>query len=158
MEPSTLCQVTRESVCGQTLSRNFLGPLRRYRNSPPVWGKRYLALDGARASFCPEKLPLGMIYLFAPRADTADAPRVEELRPREALLELVQNTYMNWLLDRRQRGVEFDMLSRLVGQVLVRRIVPISDAAKLEELCSLIEQDAARALADKSATFPIQRP
>jgi len=121
------------------------------------WGKRYLALDGARATFCQEKLPLGMIYLFAPR-DSEDAPRVVQLRPREVLLELVQNTYMNWLLDRQQRAVEFDMLSRLVGQVVVRRIVPSSDAARLGALCSLIEEDAARALAEKHATSPIRRP
>jgi hypothetical protein len=123
-----------------------------------VWGKRYLALDGARARFCQERLPLGIIYLFAPRADAADAPRVEEQRPREALLQLVQNTYMNWLLDREQRAVEFDMLSRLVGQILVRRIVPSSDAAKLGALCSLIAHDAATALAEKRAALPSRRP
>jgi hypothetical protein len=122
-----------------------------------VWGKRYLALDGVRASFWPEKLPLGIVYLFAARADTADAPRVEELRPREALLQLVKNTYMNWLLDREQRGVEFDMLSRLVGQILVRRIVPSSDAAKLGALCSLIADDSATALVEKSAALPVPR-
>jgi hypothetical protein len=123
-----------------------------------VWGKRYLALDGARARFWPGKLPLGIVYFFGPRTDAADAPRVEELSPREALLQMVQNTYMNWLLDREQRGVEFDMLSRLVGRVLVRRIVPSSDAAKLGALCSLIADDAARALAEKSVALPIPRP
>jgi len=29
---------------------------------------------------------------------------------REALLSLVQNTYMNWLLNRKQRAAEFDAL------------------------------------------------
>ena len=119
---------------------------------------RYLALDGVRANVCEEKLPLGIIYLFAPRADSVDAPRVEEQRPREALLHLVGNTYMNWLLDRQQRAIEFDMLSRLVGQVVVRRIVPNCDAAKLGALCSLIAQDATTVLAKERATFPTQRP
>ncbi len=113
----------------------------------PVWEKRYLPLDGARASFSAEPLALGLIYLFAPRSDEASAPRVEEMSPREALLTLVQNTYMNWLLDREQRAVEFDALSRLVQQVPVRRIVPHSDASRIAALCELIQADAALFLA-----------
>lgn len=109
----------------------------------PVWEKRYLPLDGFRASFSSTPLPLGLIYLFAPRADEARAPRVEEMSPREALLTLVQNTYMNWLLDREQRAVEFDVLSRLVQQVPVRRIVPHSDPGRIARLCELIQEDAA---------------
>ncbi len=108
----------------------------------PVWEKRYLPLDGVRASFSSEPLPLGLIYLFAPRSGEASAPRVEEMSPREALLTLVQNTYMNWLLDREQRAVEFDALSRLVQQVPVRRIVPHSDPGRIPALCELIQADA----------------
>ena len=123
----------------------------------PVWGKRYLPLDGVRASFSPEKLPLGLVYLFAPRTDLADAPRVEEMGSRDALLQLVQNTYMNWLPDRQQRAVEFDMLSHLVGQIPVRRIVPSSDPGKLSALCSVIAQDAATTLAQKPAAITLPR-
>jgi hypothetical protein len=112
----------------------------------PVWEKRYLPLDGVRARFSPEPLPLGLIYLFAPRSDETRAPHVEEMSPREALLTLVQNTYMNWLLDREQRGVEFDVLSRLVQQVPVRRIVPHSDPGRIAALCELMQADAARFL------------
>jgi hypothetical protein len=112
----------------------------------PVWEKRYLPLDGVRARFSSEPLPLGLIYLFAPRSGEAGAPHVEEMSPREALLTLVQNTYMNWLLDREHRAVEFDALSRLVKQVPVRRIVPHSDAGRIPALCELIQADAARFL------------
>ena len=120
--------------------------------------RRRWRLDGVRARFYSEKLPLGIIYLFAPRVDGADAPRVEELRPREALLLLVQNTYMNWLLDRQQRAVEFDMLSRLVEQIPVRRVVPNADAAKLGALCSQIADDAATALPENRRARPIPHP
>ena len=63
---------------------------------------------------------------------------------REALLDLVQNTYMNWLLDRRQRAAEFDALSKLVAQVPVRRIVPHLDPGRIGVLCELIVADAER--------------
>jgi len=112
----------------------------------PVWEKHYLELDGKRAKFAPTKLPLGILYLFAPRSDDRDAPRVEKLTPRDGLLELVQNTYMNWALDREQRAKEFDALCRLVQRVPVRRIVPHSKPEKLAGLCDLILRDASTVL------------
>jgi hypothetical protein len=98
-------------------------------------------------------LPLGLIYLFAPRSDDAGTPRVEEMRPREALLNLVQNTYMNWLLDRKQRAAEFDILSRLVQQVPVRRIVPHRDPGRIAALCELIQKDAASFLMERKPSL-----
>jgi hypothetical protein len=112
----------------------------------PVWEKRYLELDGRLAKFAPTKLPLAVLYLFAPRRDDQGAPCIEKLSPREALLELVQNTYMNWVLDRDQRAKEFDILCRLVQQVPVRRIVPHAKPEKIAEFCDLIEQDAGAAV------------
>jgi hypothetical protein len=113
----------------------------------PAQGKCYLPLDGVRASFAAQRKPLGIIYLFGERSDASDAPRIEELSPRQALLELVQNTYMNWLIDREQRAHEFDELYKIVQQVPVRRIVAHADGAKLGLLCDRIFQDAERLLA-----------
>jgi hypothetical protein len=109
----------------------------------PVWDKRFLELDGQRARFAAAKLPLSVIYLFAPRSDAQSAPCVEKISPREALLELVRNTYMNWVLDREQRAAEFDVLCRLVQHVPVRRITPHAKPEKLAALCDLILRDAA---------------
>ena len=111
-----------------------------------TWEKRYLALDGHRGKFASDPLPLGAIYLFAERSDQGNAPRIDAIRPREALLELVKNTYMNWLLDREQRAAEFDVLSRLVGKIPVRRITAHRDGEKIAALCALIAEDAARVL------------
>jgi hypothetical protein len=112
----------------------------------PVWDKRFLELDGQHAKFAGPKLPFGVIYLFAPRSDGRDAPRVEKISPREALLGLVQNTYMNWVLEREQRAAEFDVLCRLVQHVPVRRITPHAKPEKLTLLCDLIERDAGAAV------------
>ena len=136
----------------------LLGSAEALPRLTPVWEKCFLPLDGVRARFSREALPLGLIYLFAPRADEAGAPRVEEMRPREALLNLVQNTYMNWLLDREQRAVEFDTLSRLVRQVPVRRIIPHRDASRISALCELIQEDAAAVLAPRSCSVSKNRP
>jgi hypothetical protein len=113
----------------------------------PTWEKRYLPLDGGSAKFEPHRRPLGAIYLLASRVAENDAPRIEDLSTRESLLELVQNTYMNWVLDRAQRGAEFDLLSKLVTQVPVRRIVPHTDAGHIKTLCDPIITDAERLIA-----------
>jgi hypothetical protein len=110
----------------------------------PAWEKCFLPLDGSRARFEPNKQAVGAIYLLAPRGEQTNAPRVEDLSSREALLELVKNTYMNWLLDRRQRAAEFNSLSKLVSQVPVRRIVPHSDPRRMGALCDLIADDVQR--------------
>jgi hypothetical protein len=115
----------------------------------PVWEKRYLELDGQRAKFTEAKLPLGLLYLFGPRSDH-DAPRIEKLSAREALLELVQNTYMNWVLNREQRANEFDILCRLVRRVPVRRIVPHAKPEKIASLCEMILRDAGATLSSKA--------
>lgn len=113
----------------------------------PTWEKCFLELDGERAKFERLKRPLGVIYLFSSRVDEAEAPRIEDMSMRDALLELVQNTYMNWLLDRTQRAAELDMLSRIVTQVPVQRIVPHVDAERIGALCELIVADTARLFA-----------
>lgn len=76
----------------------------------------------------------------------ANAPWVEQVNPREALLELVQKTYMNWLLDRDRRAKEFHDLWKVVGTVPVRRIFAHEDPSKIGDLCALILADAARVL------------
>jgi hypothetical protein len=119
---------------------NLLGKPDALPQLTPTWEKRYMPLG--RERFEPVRRPLGAIYLLMPRANEPDAPRVENVSAREAVLELVRNTYMNWLLDRRQRAAELDVLSRLVSNVPVRRLVPHADPARLSLLCDLILNDS----------------
>lgn len=107
----------------------------------PTWEKCFLPLDREVARFEQQKRPLGAIYLLARRSHQERAPWIEEINSREALLELVQNTYMSRLLDRMQRAAEFDVLSRVVMQTPIRRIVPHVDFARVGVLCDLIVAD-----------------
>jgi len=116
----------------------------------PNWEKRFLPLDGALALHESTMQPVGAIYILAAR-QAQNAPRVEEVSSREVLLELVQNTYMNWLLDRRQRAAEFELLSRVISQVPARRIIPHRDPAQLGAFCDMLLADAARVLSGRIA-------
>ena len=104
----------------------------------PTWDKKYLDLDGPQAKFESRKIPLGAIYLLEARVNEETAPRIEEISSREALLELVSNTYMNVLLTREQRAAEFELLSRLVNQVPSKRLISHSDTGGIGKLCELV--------------------
>jgi hypothetical protein len=116
------------------------------------WEKCFLPLDGHKAKFESTERPLGVIYLLAPHTNLESAPAIEQVGCREALLGLVQNTYMNWLLDRNQRAVEFDFLSRLVLCTPVRRIVSYRDPGRITTLCDIILADTHALQSDPHST------
>jgi hypothetical protein len=109
----------------------------------PDWEKRFLPLDGGGAQFESEERQLAVVYILEERSGSDDAPRIADVSRREAALLLVQNTYMNYLLNKEQRAMEFEAIARLVSGTVVRRIIPHSDPAKLGALCELLRVDAA---------------
>ncbi len=119
----------------------LLGSKDALPNLTPTWNKKFLGLDGVRAKFEPFRMPLGTTYLLGARSEEEMAPRIEEISAREALLDLVRNTYMNLFLTREQRATEFELLSRLVNHVPCKRLIPHRDAAKIGSLCEMIEKD-----------------
>lgn len=107
----------------------------------PNWEKCYLPLGDESHRFQQQPLPLGAVFLLGPRATDASAPRVQAVRSNEALIALVQNTYMNYVLDRDQRAKEFELLGRLVAQVPIRQVMPHGDPAHLAKLCGVLIED-----------------
>ena len=107
----------------------------------PTWGKRYLSLDQTKCRFESRRLPLGAVYFLGERDSGRSVPLIEEVPAGDALLALVANTYVNYVLDRGMREREFELLSRLVAQVPIRKITPSSDTACLPLLCQTIAED-----------------
>jgi len=112
----------------------------------PGWDKRFLSLDGSSAQFASSPAPLATIFLLAERSTEERAPYIESISQREALLQLVQNTYLNWYLDRHQRAEEFEVLTRLVSPIECCRVIPSSDPARLPALAELVERHVLRLL------------
>lgn len=104
----------------------------------PNWDKCYLDLS---ERFQGQPLPLAAIYQLGERRHDSVAPFVESLDRTEGLMALVANTYATKLMDKQMRAREFELLTRVVGSVSVRRVTPHSDPAHLTELCDSILSD-----------------
>jgi hypothetical protein len=68
---------------------------------------------------------------------------VEILSQKTALMMLVGNTYATNFLDAKQRAQEFEILSRVVAAVPVRKIVRGRSVAEVEAFCAAIQRDFA---------------
>ncbi|MGH7775215.1 MAG: hypothetical protein ACREQA_23560 [Candidatus Binatia bacterium] len=107
----------------------------------PTWDKRYLNLTRKGYRFQSQPLPLAGIYILGERSSDPTAPFIETVPAQASLITLVGNTYVNYVLDRRMRAHEFEVLGRLVKYVRLRRVVPHADSAYLSKLCDLILDD-----------------
>jgi hypothetical protein len=111
----------------------------------PNWDKRYLDLTRdpvlETTRFESTLRPLAALYLIGKRRDDLRAPFVEPLDRAEGLMSLVANTYATKLMDKHMRAREFDLLSRVLSRVPLRRVTPHSDPARLSNLCDRILSD-----------------
>ncbi len=105
------------------------------------WDKCYLDLAELGLPFETQEQPLTAIYLLEQRADSEEAPFLEPMVSRQALVALVTHTYTNYLLDREQRAQEFESLGQLIRAVRMRRIVPHARPELLDQLCEVILKD-----------------
>jgi len=104
----------------------------------PTWDKCYLDLTQDKYEFQHEPLPLAAIYVLAERSDDSAAPFVEDLALAEGLMSLVANTYATYLMDKKMRAREFEILQRVLNSVPVKRVTPHSDPARIGGLCQTI--------------------
>ena len=81
------------------------------------------------------------IYLLDERVDDPHAPFVATPERTDGLLALIANTYGTKLIDKQMRAREFDVLSRVLARVPLRRVTPHSDAGRLAQLCDLVLSD-----------------
>lgn len=103
----------------------------------PTWDKRALPL-GPSHPFHEAPAPLGDLFVLAARSDDPRAPYVEPLGAGQAFMELVENTYANYLLDDRMRREEMQLLAMVRRGRRVRRLVPHRDAARLPALVACV--------------------
>ncbi len=104
----------------------------------PNWDKCYLDLT---ERFHRESLPLAAIYLLGERHHDPAAPFIETIDHSERLMALVANTYATKLMDKQMRAREFELLTRVVGNVPLKRVTPNADPTRIAQLCEVILDD-----------------
>ncbi|HET9479871.1 MAG TPA: hypothetical protein VFO72_11030 [Pyrinomonadaceae bacterium] len=119
-------------------SRSALPPL------TPNWDKCYLDLTQQSGQFESESQPLAAIYLLGERSDDPEAPFVESVDRADGLISLIANTYGTKLINKQMRAREFDLLSRVLTHVPLRRVTPHTDPSRLAELCDRLLSDFER--------------
>lgn len=107
----------------------------------PNWDKCYLDLTQQSGQFESEPRPLAAMYLLGERSDDSAAPFVEPVDRAEGLISLIANTYGTKLIDKHMRAREFELLSRVLAHVPLRRVTPHADASRLSRLCDLLLSD-----------------
>ncbi len=107
----------------------------------PTWDKRYLDLKQSGYHFQRRPLPLAAIYILGERSMDPSAPSIETVPAQASLITLVRNTYVNYVLDKRMRAQEFEILGRLIRHVRLRRLVPNANPVYLTKLCDLVLDD-----------------
>jgi hypothetical protein len=107
----------------------------------PNWDKRYLDLTAHPEQFQQKPLPLAAIYQLGERSDDDAAPFIEPLDRSEGLMSLVANTYATKLMDKQMRAREFELLTRVLNNVPLRRVIPHADPERISKLCDSILND-----------------
>jgi hypothetical protein len=112
----------------------------------PNWDKRRLDLNENGLRFQPSPCPLAAIYLLGGGRAKASGS-IERVPPGNAVIELVANTHVNYLLDPRQRAVEFELLGRLLIGVPAHLVAPDKESLAVVRLCGrLVEHFQSTAL------------
>ncbi|MDJ1176800.1 hypothetical protein [Roseofilum capinflatum] len=104
----------------------------------PTWDKSYLDLNQEKYKFQDTPLPLAGIYILGDRTNSSPIPAIAQLPKRQALMDLIANTYANVLLDKTMRQQEFHFLSHTVNQVPVYQLNAHPDSEHLFNIPSVI--------------------
>jgi hypothetical protein len=103
--------------------------------------KRSLSTTGR---FPTAPLPVRRIYVLAKSV----GPTIEQLQPKEALIELIRHSYCAQVLDSSDAARHFLRCGSLAKEISVRRLRRMSSLPTLCQLAELVEQDLASSVLD----------
>jgi hypothetical protein len=115
-------------------AERFLGSWEHLPLVHPSYAKRRVRVgDGGIGSFYPGALPVGRLYLLDRRPAGGDGGiRVEEIPPRDALIELVRHSFSPHLVE--AAGMQPRRLERFTGLLAQARLGRLSYPAGFEHL------------------------
>src|SRR5947199_10849635 len=105
---------------------------------------RYLPLGQNGHPFAAKPLPLAAVYILDSRDPALTAPVMVDVSGKEALMALVDNSYVNYLLDQSMRRTDFDVLGRVVAAFPIRGVRSPAEPSAIFGLCDATAGDARR--------------
>ena len=105
----------------------------------PSWEKQYLDLRATERTFQKTPLPLAAVYILGNAADREE--EIEEIPRTSAVLQLLSNVYVNYLLDSSFRKTDFVRIANVVNTVPVRMVNRQHNFQNLERRCRSIVTD-----------------
>jgi hypothetical protein len=124
----------------------FLGRFEHLPAVHPDQSKRWVPIGpGGFGTFHGEATPLACLYLLD-RQPESDAPiEIREVSPRDALIELFRHSFTPLLVEAAGlQPARFDLLSRLVLQVPVKRLLYPSGFNRLPQVAEAVRRDLER--------------
>ena len=107
----------------------------------PGWDKRFLGLNTPGYLFQRDSLPLAAVYILGQRTEGTVRPSVKAVRPAQALMTLLADSYAADYVHKPMRAKEFEVLSRLVRGVPLRHASAPDNLSRVNEFCDVIVQD-----------------
>lgn len=129
----------RVNLRSQSATALFSSPLSEFA---PILEKYSLDLRKGTDLFHSDPAELAVVYILGDRVDDSHAPFVQEIPPQQALWQLTANSLGTYLLNETMLAREFEAFAQLVRRVPVRRLVPHADIAQIDDLCSVVIDDA----------------
>lgn len=109
---------------------------------PEIWqAKRSLCLLEDTKPFPQNAIPLAAIYILEERSSDIKSMSIESVSPTTGLFSLMQNTFVDWMLNQTGKNNEFRVLSRLATQIPIRVVKRPDNLAMLLEICEGILDD-----------------
>ena len=118
------------------------------------WEKRYLDLRDAGQQVQSTPLPLAAVYLL--NDPISPAEDIEDVAQPAAMIQLLANVYVNYLLDDRFRRTDFVRISRLVNTVTIRQVNLRHNFTDLERTCRSVVADSCRVVDSNRQTRPVR--
>jgi hypothetical protein len=108
----------------------------------PNWDKCYLSLSGSAYRFQATPVPLKAVYFLSPRLPAqAQVARFLQVHPAQAVVELLPECYGGKYVPELSRAHEFDVLTRLVECVSLRRVSAANGFDRIHSFCEAIVND-----------------
>ncbi|MGH8883819.1 MAG: hypothetical protein ACRDYX_01320 [Egibacteraceae bacterium] len=97
-------------------------------------------------SFCSDPRPLSCIYVLERQTDDARGEtRIASVAPRDAVIELIRNSFVPDLVQATGRGAQrLALLTEIVRNIPVRRLCYPSGFDRLPEICDVVACDLAK--------------